>query len=171
MRIAVCMLTNKTNRFKNFINLFVDVRLIGNTVNNKSLSDNITNCHTGIKRSNRILEDHLYLCNKSASLRYADSVSEFLTKSLKHFFIAGSLAEFFSVFFLESLDERFCILLIYYLTVRFCITDKSSVLVNDCAELLVDLFNLCLDLSLSCLARVSFSAKCLYLLGSILAGI
>ena len=38
--------------------------IILDTADNKSLSDDIANCHTGVKRSNGVLEDHLDLIDK-----------------------------------------------------------------------------------------------------------
>ena len=66
MGITVGVLTNKANQLKDLVYLGVYIILIGDTVDNKALCNNVTNRHTGIERCNRILEDHLDLSDKLA---------------------------------------------------------------------------------------------------------
>ena len=63
MRIAPRMLSDKTDHLKHLVHLLVDELLILDSLNNQPFRNNLTNRHSGVQRSNRILKDHLNLCN------------------------------------------------------------------------------------------------------------
>ena len=59
MRISPSMFAHQSDFFKYIVNLFVDLLFILDALDNQSFRDDIPNGHSRIKRSDRILKDHL----------------------------------------------------------------------------------------------------------------
>ena len=68
MRISSGMLSYKTNHLKNLIYLLLNLLLILLTADDKSFGNNLSDCHTWVKRCYRILENHLDLSIELLSL-------------------------------------------------------------------------------------------------------
>ena len=65
MRVSACVFSDKANLFKDFIDLFFDDFLISNATDLQSFCNDFFDGHTGVKRCNRILEDHLDFGHKA----------------------------------------------------------------------------------------------------------
>ena len=143
------MLTNKTNRFKYLIYLFVDIFLILDSVDNQSFSDDLTYCHTGVKGSDGVLEDHLDLCNQLALLCNAALACVFLLESGGCDIIALSLLKLCGILLVKLLNKGSGVLLINVLVIALSVTNECLILSDNDSKLFLDLLDLGFDLYLS----------------------
>ena len=104
MRITICVFADKTNGFKNVVNLLIYQLLVGHTVDDKTLGNDLTNRHTGVKRRDRILEYHLNLCNQLALLRNTAFLLILFFKCLNSIMIVFCGAELFIIFCMKRLN-------------------------------------------------------------------
>jgi len=141
MRIAICMLTHKTDGFKNIIYLLIYQIIVGHTVDDQSFGNDITYRHTRIERCNRILKYHLDLCDQLALLRNAVFLLIFFIKRLDCRMIAVCSPELLVIFCVKRLDARLGILSVDFFAVNLCVSDLRSVISDNGAKLVVDLFD------------------------------
>ena len=162
VRITTCVLAYKTNELKDLVNLLLKVLLVLDSVDNESLGDDLLNCHTGVKRSDGVLEDHLDLGYKLGLLSNANVVLVLLLQLCDLHRIFGS--RYLSVIILlELCNERSCIISVAVLVVVVSRSDRCLVLGNYLSKLCLLLGNLFLAI------RLVFSLELLYFSGNSLA--
>ena len=158
VRISVSVLAHETNHLKYLVYLFVDVILIGNSVDNQTLCDDITYCHTGIKRGDGILEDHLDLSDKLSLFSDTALIIVLLLNCRELLSVTAQLclADLRAILLLELLKELCYVLAVNLFIIGLSVLDKSSVFSDNCSKVRVDLGDLCVDLGLSSIISSCF---------------
>ena len=78
MGIPSGVFPNQAHHLKDLIDLFIDVGFVLDAVDDHALGDDLLNGHTGVQRSDGILEDHLDLGNQLRFLCHPQGVFIFL---------------------------------------------------------------------------------------------